>query len=196
MYPVFLKYFLILFICYLPAYLVLLFYLKRRYQGYTIHVHMVSYLATSDEPWRSVFNISTIAYGALSLVLPAAIYSMPGEDLLSSLGATFLLGTGAATILVGFFPMDRKLKIHNAVGFLAFLSALLTGIVFSMIFRQSLFFSSVLIFINFAVLLLAVLLVLSLLFRPQNSSLLEWILMICTIAWNFMLSTSLLTRMS
>jgi hypothetical protein len=192
----FLEYFLILFICYLPAYLVLLVFLKRRYDGYAIRTHMVSYLATSPEPWRSVFNVATILYGVMSLVLPAALFSMPDEDLFRSLGAVFLLGAGVATILVGFFPMDRKLRIHNVVGFLAFLSVLLTGIVFSVIFRQGLFFSPVLFMINSAVILLAVLLVLSLLFRPQNSSILEWILMFCTIAWNFMLSMAILDRMS
>ena len=42
------KYFLILFICYLPLYLTLLLYLRTKIQGYTVRQHMVSVLATSD----------------------------------------------------------------------------------------------------------------------------------------------------
>ena len=135
------KYFLILFICYLPVYLALVFYLRTKINGYSMRAHMVSYLATSDEPWRSIFNASTILYGGLSIVVPISLNMLPGQDRLVTLGAAPLLATGLATILVGFFPMDRKLKIHNAVGFFAFLSALFAGFAFLFLFSQGLLYS-------------------------------------------------------
>lgn len=189
------KYFLFLFIGYLPFYLALLLFLKTKIQGYTIRSHMVSYLATSNEPWRSIFNSSTILYGTLSLVLPLTLHDMLGNNRLVALGAAFLLATGAATILVGFFPMDRRIKVHNAVGFLAFFCALLTGIVFFDIFYQGLLFFPLMQAINLAVIGTAIGLGLSLLVRRQISSLLEWILFICTIAWNFLLALTLLSRL-
>jgi len=189
------KYFLILFICYLPVYVVLVLYLKTKIQGYSMHAHMVSYLATSAEPWRSIFNVSTIPYGALSFSLPASLKMMLGTDGLAALGATSLMGAGAATVLVGFFPMDRRIKIHNAAGVFAFFSALLTGIVFTMIFYQGMLFSPLMELLNFVVTGTTLLLGISLLLRRQNSSLLEWLAFLCTIAWNFLLSVLLLTKM-
>lgn len=189
-----LKYLLILFICYLPVYLALVFYLRSKIQGYTIRAHMVSYLATSEEPWRSIFNASTILYGGLSFVVPFTLNRLPGADTLVGLGAVTLLAAGVATVLVGFFPMDRKLKIHNVVGFFAFFSALLTGVVFMVIFDQGLLFSPLMELINFAVVGTTLLLGLSLLLRRQESSLLEWLSFVSIVAWNFLLASLLLTR--
>ncbi len=189
------KYLLILFICYLPVYLALVFYLKTKINGYSMRAHMVSYLATSDEPWRSIFNASMILYGGLSLVVPISLNMMLGQDRPVTLGAASLLATGLATILVGFFPMDRKLKIHNAVGFFAFFSALFAGFSFLSIFNQGLLYSPLMEGINFAVIGITLLLGISLLLRRQESSLLEWMAFLCTIAWNFLLATLLLTQM-
>jgi len=122
-----LKYLLILFISYLPIYLAILIYLRTKIEGYTMRAHMVSFLATSCEPWRSIFNVSTILYGALSFAVPISLKTMNAADSWVSLGTASLLSAGTATILVGCFPMDRRLHIHNAVGFMAFFSALFTG---------------------------------------------------------------------
>jgi hypothetical membrane protein len=189
------KYFLILFICYLPVYLALVFYLRTKINGYSMRAHMVSYLATSDEPWRSIFNVSTILYGGLSFVVPISLNMMLGQDHPVTLGAASLLATGLATILVGFFPMDRKLKIHNAVGFFAFFSALLAGFSFLSIFNHGLLYSPLMEGINIAVIGITLLLGISLLLRRQESSFLEWIAFLCTIAWNFLLATLLLIQM-
>ena len=189
------KYFLILFICYLPVYLALVFYLRTKIEGYSMRAHMVSYLATSDEPWRSIFNASTILYGGLSLIIPFCLNTLFGQERPIALGAGSLLATGFATVLVGFFPMDRKLKIHNAVGFLAFFSVLFAGFAFLSIFNQGLLYSPLMEAINFAVIGTTLLLGLSLLLRRKVSSLLEWMAFLCTIAWNFLLATLLLLIM-
>lgn len=189
------KYFLILFICYLPLYLSLLLYLRTKIQGYTVRQHMVSVLATSNEPWRSMFNVSTILYGLLSFVLPYSLYSIRDAESVVTRGVMTLLAAGTATILIGFFPMDRRFKVHNVIGFLAFLSVLFTGGVFFTIFSQGMLFSPLLEVINLAVFLTTFLLGISLLFRPQHSSLLEWIAFLCALAWNFLLAATLLTRL-
>ena len=187
------KYFLILYICYLPVYLALVFYLKTKFQGYSMRAHMVSYLANSSEPWRSIFNASTILYGGLSLVVPIRLNTMLGLDSPVALGAASLLATGIATVLVGFFPMDRKLKLHNMVGFFAFFSVLLTGIAFLAIFSQGPLYSPFMEGINIAVIGTTLLLGISLLLHRQESSILEWVTFLCTIVWNFFLATLLLT---
>ncbi len=145
------KYFLILFICYLPVYLAVVFYLRTKIQGYSMRAHMVSYLAHSTEPWRSIFNVSTILYGGLSIVVPVSLHNLSGTDQPVGLGAAALMAAGTATVLVGFFPMDRRLKIHNMVGFFAFFSVLLTSFVFLSIFRQGRLYSPVMEGINYAV---------------------------------------------
>jgi len=189
------KYFLILFICYLPLYLALLLYLRTKIRGYTVRQHMVSVLATSEEPWRSMFNVSTILYGALSFVLPFSLYSIHRSDLVVTRGVATLLGAGIATILIGFFPMDRQFKVHNIIGFLAFLSVLFTGGVFFTIFSQGMLFSPLMELINFAVFVTTFLLGISLLFRPEHSSLLEWVAFLCALAWNFLLASLLLIKL-
>jgi hypothetical protein len=189
-----LKYLLILFICYLPVYLALLIYLRTKIEGYSMRAHMVSFLATSNEPWRSIFNTATILYGALSFAVPISLSIRAGTNSWVALGTASLLATGTATVMVGIFPMDRRLKVHNVVGFFAFVSVLLTGIVFFAIFSKGLLFSPLMELVNFAVIGTAILLGLSLLFRRQESSLLEWICFICTIAWNFLLASLLLVR--
>lgn len=189
------KYFLILYLCYLPIYLAMLFYLKTKIEGYSMRVHMVSFLATSSEPWRSIFNASTVLYGGLSIVVPISLNTMLGQNRPVELGAAALLATGTATVLVGFFPMDRRLKVHNMVAFFAFFSALLTGFVFQSIFNDGLLQSSLMEGVNVAVIGITLLLGISLLLRRQESSLLEWIAFIFTIAWNFLLATLLLTQM-
>jgi len=188
------KYFLILFISYLPLYLVLLMYLKTKIQGYSMRDHMVSYLATSNEPWRSIFNASTVLYGGLSLIIPITLNTMLGTDRLVVLGAVSLLAAGTSTVLIGFFPMDRKLKIHNIIGFFAFLSVLLTGVVFSAIFYQGILFSPLMELINLVVVGTTVLLGISLLLRRQESSFLEWLSVLFTIGWNFLLAVLLLIQ--
>jgi hypothetical protein len=189
------KYFLVLYICYLPVYLALLFYLKSRFQGYSMRAHMVSYLAASGEPWRSVFNVATIVYGGLSFVVPLSLNALPGTDRLVALGAASLLAAGASTILVGCFPMDRRLRVHNVLGCFAFVSVLLTGIVFSAIFYRGILFSPLMELVNLAVLGTTVLLGLSLLLRRQESSFLEWLAMIFTIGWNFLMAVLLFGQM-
>lgn len=186
------KYFLILFIGYLPLYLILLMYLKTKIQGYSMRDHMVSYLATSNEPWRSIFNASTVLYGGLSLIIPITLNTMLGTDRLVALGAAALLAAGTSTVLIGFFPMDRKLKIHNIIGVFAFLSVLLTGVVFSAIFYRGILFSPVMELINLIVVGTTVLLGISLLLRRQESSFLEWLSVLFTIGWNFLLAVLLL----
>jgi hypothetical protein len=156
---------------------------------------MVSYLATSAEPWRTVFNGSTILYGVLSFALPASLYMRLGTNHQVALGTASLLVAGAATVLVGFFPMDRRIKVHNAVGFFAFFSAMLTGIVFFAIFYQGMLFSPLMELINLAVIGTTLLLGISLLVNKKISTFLEWMAFICTIAWNFLLAVLLLTRM-
>jgi hypothetical protein len=188
------KYFLILFIGYLPLYLVLLMYLKTKIHGYSMRDHMVSYLATSNEPWRSIFNASTVLYGGLSLIVPITLNKMLGTDRLVALGAASLLAAGTSTVLIGFFPMDRKLKIHNLIGFFAFLSVLLTGVVFSAIFYQGILFSPLMELINLVVIGTTVLLGISLLLRRQESSFLEWLSVLFTIGWNFLLAVLLLIQ--
>jgi len=188
------KYFLILFIGYLPLYLVLLMYLKTKIQGYSMRDHMVSYLATSNEPWRSIFNASTVLYGGLSLIVPITLDKMLGTDRLVALGAVSLLAAGTSTVLIGFFPMDRKLKIHNIIGVFAFLSVLLTGVVFSAIFYRGVIFSPLMELINLVVIGTTVLLGISLLLRRQESSFLEWLSVLFTIGWNFLLAVLLLIQ--
>jgi hypothetical membrane protein len=189
------KYFLILFICYLPVYLTLVFYLRTKIEGYSMRAHMVSYLATSAEPWRSMFNASTILYGGLSLVVPISLNRIVGQGHPVTLGAAALMATGTATILVGFFPMDRRLKVHNTVGFFAFFSALFAGFVFLSIFSHGILYSPLMEGIDVAVIGVTLLLGMSLLLRRQESSLLEWMAFLCTIAWNFLLGSLLLMQM-
>jgi hypothetical protein len=188
------KYFLILFICYLPVYLTVVFYLRTKIQGYSMRAHMVSFLATSTEPWRSIFNAATILYGGLSVVVPISLHRLLGTGHSVSLGSASLLATGTATVLVGFFPMDRKLKVHNMVAFFAFFSALFAGFVFQSIFNHGLLHSSMMEGVNVVVIGATLLLGISLLLRRQESSLLEWIAFLCTIAWNFLLAVQLLTQ--
>jgi hypothetical protein len=88
--------------------------------------------------------------------------------------------------------MDRKLKIHNVVGFFAFFSVLFAGFAFLSIFKQGLLYSPLMEAINFAVIGTTLLLGLSLVLRRKVSSLLEWMAFLCTIAWNFLLATLLL----
>jgi len=188
------RYFLILFICYLPVYLAVVFYLRTKIQGYSMRAHMVSFLATSAEPWRSIFNTATILYGGLSVVVPISLYKLLGAGHSAELGSASLLATGTATVLVGFFPMDRRLTVHNMVACLAFFSALFAGLVFQSIFNHGLLHSSLMEGINAVVIATTLLLGISLLLRRQESSLLEWIAFLCTIAWNFILAIQLLTR--
>jgi hypothetical protein len=188
------KYFLLLFICYLPVYLAVVFYLRTKIQGYSMRAHMVSFLATSTEPWRSIFNAATILYGGLSVVIPISLHKLLGTGHAVSLGSASLLATGTATVLVGFFPMDRKLKVHNMVAFFAFFSALFAGFVFQSIFNHGLLHSSMMEGVNVVVIGITLLLGISLLLRRQESSLLEWIAFLCTIAWNFLLAVQLLTQ--
>jgi len=142
-----------------------------------------------------MFNVSTILYGALSFVLPFSLYSIHRSDLVVTRGVATLLGAGIATILIGFFPMDRQFKVHNIIGFLAFLSVLFTGGVFFTIFSQGMLFSPLMELINFAVFVTTFLLGISLLFRPEHSSLLEWVAFLCALAWNFLLASLLLIKL-
>ena len=186
-----LKLILFVFICYLPVYLLLLFILKTKVRGYKINAHVVSLLATSDKPWKQIFNISTILYGLVSFVLPVTLLTLFGINTLNLIGAFFLVMTGLATTLVGVFPMDGIVKIHEWVSYFVFSSTTVTGVVFVLIFHNIAVFPELMTSLTYIVICLALLLGLNSLFRKKTSSFFEWTTLIGTILWNFALSVSL-----
>ncbi|MFZ2522890.1 MAG: DUF998 domain-containing protein [Minisyncoccia bacterium] len=185
------KYFLLLFIIYLPVYVFLLFFLITKIKGYSTKSNVVSLLATAVKPWGPIFNFSTILYGLLSFAVPINLVLTLGVNTLSIFGALLLLTTGTATILVGIFPMNKSDRNHKTVNYIVFSSIIFTGLVFIPIFNLSNIFLPYMKLVNYGALGITVLHSLISHIYKRTSPVLEWSSLIGTIGWNLLLSISL-----
>lgn len=190
----FLRFFLFLFALYLPCYLAFVIFLKSKNKKFSYHKDTVSFLAASKKPWGHFFNISTFLYGLLSLILPIYVIKTLGVNMLTVFGSLFVGLTGLATMLVGLFPMDKKVNAHSLVSYLAFLNVILTGVTFALIFSGGDLISTIMRLLSIWVVGITLFLAVWRFRNKPNYSFFEWIVFISTIAWNFTLSVSLLMK--
>lgn len=186
---------LTIFAYYLAFYFVLVIYLQSKIKKYSVRKDTVCYLATAKRPWGSVFNISTLFYGLLSLSLPVAIIKLLGANLLTVVGSTFVGLTGLATILVGLFPMNKVPKPHTYISVLAYLNVFLTATTFVFIFNRYGYFPPFMKYICYWVIVAIIPLALTAARRYKIYSFFEWIAFIGTIVWNFSLAVALLINL-
>lgn len=187
-----LTFFLKIFALYLLLYFVLIIYLKKRSKSHRDGT--VSNLASSKKPWGTIFNISTLLYGLLSLSLPIAIVKLLGINLLTAVGSTFVGLTAIATILVGLFPTNKFPKKHDLVGMFSFANVFLTALVFIFIVNRYEVFPNFLIYICWWV--MGSILPLAFASKKNPSySFFEWLTFIGTIVWNFSLALVLLINL-
>jgi len=191
----YLKFFLMLFAGYLPAYMILVFFLKTKIKKYTMRSHVVSLLATGRKPWGMVFNTTTALYGLLSIILPISVIWILGINIFTILGALSLLTVGWATILVGIFPMDKKAQTHELVSRISFVSVLLVGLIFLWIFNSNNFMLIIKI-LNILIVIVTILLCINAAVKKRTNPVLEWLSFMGTIIWNFLLAVSFLIMLA
>lgn len=186
---------LTIFTHYLAFYFVLVIYLQTKIKKYSIRKDTVCYLATAKSPWGFVFNVSTLLYGLLSLSLPIAVIKLLGVNLLTALGSTFVALTGLATVLIGFFPMNKVPKAHTYISILAYLNVFLTATTFVFIFSRYSYFPAFMRFICYWVILTTIPMTLMAARKNGIYSLFEWLTFSGTIVWNFSLAVVLLINL-
>lgn len=189
-----LEFFLTIFAIYLPLYLGFLLYLNSKVKRYSIGKCVVSLLATAPKPWNQFFNLSTSVYGLLGTILPISLLFILNLNLLSVTGIFVLFLVCLSTILVGFFPMNKNLKKHERVSYVVFSTVFVVGMIFAYIFERNDIFPEMIQIINTWVIFNSILLFISFLMnkRADPNPLFEWMTLISTIIWNFILAISLI----
>lgn len=189
-----LEFFLILFVIYLPIFVVFLFYLRKKNKKYSIKKCVVSLLATGPKPWGIYFNIATSIYGILGMILPICLIRVLGPNWLSAIGIGVLFLVCLFTILVGFFPMNRNLESHKNISYLVYSAVFAVAVVFVFILPQSDVLPKMLQLINYWIIFVSVILFISFMRnkRIEPNPVVEWTTLLSTIAWNLILAVSLI----
>jgi hypothetical membrane protein len=184
--------YLIVFIIYIPIYLVVLILIGSKNLHYSAHKSVISNLASTEKPWGNIFNIFTSLYGLLSLILPYSLIYKYSFNLPNLLGALVLITIGIGTFLIGFFPVEQNRVKHRKISNFIFAIVIVTGLTFASIFNQFEYFPNTMRLVNIGVLIIGTIFVLITLIRRQANSMLEWSTLIGTFIWNISLSLSLL----
>lgn len=104
---------LILFLSYLPLFLVLLGVAVRKYRGYSFTDLWMSNLGDTRYASSHLFNTAFFWYGVLSLFFVYHILSLVGVSILSILAIVSLYVCSIATMIASQIPMNKNLDIHH-----------------------------------------------------------------------------------
>lgn len=111
---------LIVYIFYLPVFLfLLLFVARKKYKNYSFFSFWISNLGERQSHSYPIFVISLFIFGFLNLLFTKIFSELLPDIILSKIATSFLYLGNLAVILVIFYPMDIKLRIHERIsGFL------------------------------------------------------------------------------
>lgn len=186
---------LLTFIFYLPTYFIFLIFLSKKAEGYSIINCIISDLGQTSFNWSNIFNITTILYGILSLIIPYKLIISGINHSLLYLGIFGLFITSIATILVGLFPIDTKRKMHNIISYFVFGSVIFNGIVFVFIPHKVSIIPNYISYLSASVLAITGILITTKIKIKIDSKYApyEWMCLLGTILWNLALASFLLT---
>ena len=209
---------LVVYVFYLPFFVILLFVSIKRNPGYSLVTEWTSNLGKTTYKGNFIFNASVVVLGILSLFFVRSLSLLLPDHIFSHLGTVSLYLVSISTILIGFLPADKKPDTHMTFSSIMF-SAIAS---FSLFLIYPILNSSVLpnalAIINLFILLFSLLMIYSV---PKLEKLLgtipdrlvglkkknvpfvaravcvwEWMAFFLTNVWSFMIALSVLSSLS
>lgn len=211
------KFALVVYVIYLPIFLLLLNLAKRRYKDYSPQSFWMSNLGEFHSPSYRIFTTSLLLLGILNLFFIPHLLGLLPKSILSSLAAFCLYVSVLSSILIIFYPMDTKPKEHELISYPLFLGIFGSSLLFIDPIRSSDRIPNFLILFNLLIMVFATLSVVSFWrltvkyqrkvgddcleyiraeksFLLKNATLWEWILLYLVILWSFVTGLIVLIR--
>jgi len=208
---------LVIFIVYLPIFLVLLLIAVRKHRGYSFTSLWMSNLG--DTRFRSsvLFNSAFLFYGIVSLFFVYGLSQILPNIFISMIAIIFLYLSCLSTIIASQIPMDKNLRIHHKFSNMVFIGITIS----SALLVYPIFVSSVIpqYFLTLNVLLIALSTVLCVSFAElvkkegkipvtlfeirkkgksflmRNAAVQEWTFFLVVLVWNFVISLIILKNL-
>jgi len=201
-----LDYFLLLYFACLFILILSLIYSVHKFPKYLKEGRWVSDLGRARRKSSKTFNLAIKLFGLLSLALVFKIIEyLPNVQEANILIITLLV-TSISTILVGIFPMDKKLFLHEFSSVLVFGSVVIASVISIILNSKYDFFPSYLLIFNYIfILLLPIAIVCNVIdfFKVKKvfpklyirvGGLVEWTMFLMCIGWNFGMVIFFLTK--
>lgn len=209
---------LVIFIIYLPVFLLLFFLAVKKYKGYSFTSLWMSNLGDTRFESSILFNSAFLFYGILSLFFVNGLSRILPNMLNSTVAILFLYLCSFSTIIASLIPMNKNLKVHHLFSNTVFISVT----VFSMFLMYPIYISHLIpkYFLVFNILLIVLSIVLCVSFSTlvqkvgkipitlfkirktersfivRNAAVQEWIFSLVVIVWNFAMSLIILQNLN
>lgn len=209
---------LVIFIIYLPVFLLLFFLAVKKYKGYSFTSLWMSNLGDTRFESSILFNSAFLFYGILSLFFVNGLSKILPSMLNSTVAILFLYLCSFSTIIASLIPMNKNLKVHHLFSNTVFMSVT----VFSMFLMYPIYISHLIpkYFLVFNILLIVLSIVLCVSFSilvqkvgkipitlfkirktersfiVRNVATQEWIFFLVVIIWNFAMSLIILQNLN
>lgn len=113
---------LMIFLIYLPVFLVMLFFAIRRYKGYSFTSLWMSNLGDTRYESSKLFNSAFLFYGILSLFFVYGLSTILPDIFISTIAISCLYLCSFSTIAASLIPMNKNLVVHHKFSNMVFMS--------------------------------------------------------------------------
>lgn len=208
---------LIIFIFYLPVFLMVLYLAVKKYKGYSFTSLWMSNLGDTQFESHTLFNSAFLCYGVLSLFFVHGLSRILPNMPISTIAIIFFYLSCVSTIIASQIPLDKNLKLHHKFSNTVFMgitasSALLIYPIFVshviphyyLVFNVLLIILSTILCISFARLVKKTGKIPITLFEirkteksflMRTAAIQEWIFFLGVIVWNFAMSLIILRNL-
>jgi hypothetical membrane protein len=207
---------LIIFLLYLPIFLLVLYIAVKKYKGYSFTSLWMSNLGDTQFESHTLFNSAFLFYGILGLFFVHGLSKILPNMPISTIAIFFLYLSCLSTIIGSQIPLDKNLKVHHKFSNTVFISIIAS----STFLMYPIFVSHVIpqYFLVFNVLLIILSIVLCVSFARlvkktgkipitlfeirkteksffvRNAAVQEWIFFLVVIVWNYAMGILILYR--
>ena len=107
---------LLVYILYLPIFLLLLIYgARKKYRRYSVLTFWVSNLGEERAASHYIFNVCFLIFAFLNLFFLKGLFEIMPDLILSKIALYFFALSIVALILIVFLPMDKRPKVHQVI---------------------------------------------------------------------------------
>jgi len=116
------RFFLLVYIIYIPIFLLILYFSARAYKGFSIFHFFISDLGEKTAPFHNLFQISVIIFGFLSFFFVQELSDFLPDSKFLKTSIFFLFLTYFLIILAAIFSSDEIPVMHQLLGEVFFVS--------------------------------------------------------------------------
>ncbi|MFA4880259.1 MAG: DUF998 domain-containing protein [Candidatus Doudnabacteria bacterium] len=123
---------LLAYLIFLPLCFAILFLVARKqYKNYSVFTFWLSNLGAKKSRSRLIFNVCSFVSGLLNLLFSWILFKILPQTLLTLAMLIFFSLSALLTVLIPFFPMDKKRKAHEIIANILFFCILAACLLFT-----------------------------------------------------------------